>query len=270
MWLLAWSYWARRRLRRLLGRGAQGRRGAAAGGQPSADPRLPPDAPDAVVARNEHGLYCVPWSSQHRPVAQAILQSQVWEPDTLDLMRETDREGDIVHAGTYYGDFIPALARSRASGALVWGFEPGWENYRCSEITTKLNGLENVVLRHAGLAATSGTALLATGGPKGLALGGASVVIKDPMRVRYFENEEVAMVALDDVLVSDRRVAVIHLDVEGYEKEALLGAMRTIERFRPMIILESVPRASWVEEHLAPFGYRVQGRVDYNTVLRSG
>ena len=273
LWLLGWVYWAKRGLRRLLGRprARQGAPAVAAGVQPGVDAAatLPPDALEAVIARNEHGLYCVPLSSQHRPVARAILRSEAWERDTLDLVRQADSEGDIVHAGTYFGDFIPALARSRAPGALVWAFEPGSENYRCSEITISLNGLENVVLTRAGLSERSRTALLATGGREGVPLGGASRVIVDPLRARWWENEEITMVALDDVVGSDRRVAVIQLDVEGHEKEALLGALGMIERCRPLIILESLPRPSWVEEHLAPFGYTVQGKVNHNAVLRA-
>jgi FkbM family methyltransferase len=230
---------------------------------------MPTGAPDCVVAENEHGTYCVPRSSLHRPVSQTILQARVWEPETLDLVRSADRDGDIVHAGTYFGDFIPALARSRSTGALVWAFEPGLENYRCAQITTMLNSLENVVLAHAGLDVRSGTGLLATSNRKGLPLGGASRLIRDPSRVRWRDNEEVNLVAVDDVVGSDRRVAVIQLDVEGHEQQALAGATLTIERCRPLIILETPPEADWFAANLEPLGYRADGRVNANLVMRS-
>jgi len=265
VWLLAWVYWARRRLR-------AGRRGAqdslpVTGAGVVSDPPLPDDAPDAVVARNEHGLYCVPRSSVHRPVAAAILEGGVWEKRTLELMRSVDSGGDVVHAGTYYGDFLPALARSRGGGALVWAFEPATENYRCAEITIRLNGLENVVLTRAGLSEHSGSARLAIGGRDGVSLGGSSSLIQAPARGRWWDSEEVTLVALDDVVPLDRRVALIQFDVEGHEKEALLGALGTIERCRPLIVLEGLPRESWREEHLGPFGYRVREPIEHNTVL---
>jgi FkbM family methyltransferase len=272
-WLAGWAYSFRRRLRGVSRRGtrAQGPGGSQAAGaeRPSGLPvDLPEDAPDSVVARNEHGMYCVPRSSQHRPVAQAVMRSQVWESETLDLVRGADREGDIVHAGTFFGDFLPALARSRARGAVVWAFEPGSENYRCTEVTRMLNELENVVLTHAGLAAGGGKALLATSDREGLPLGGASRLIADPARARWWPNEEVQLVALDDVVAADRRVAAIQLDVEGHEQAALEGAMRTIERCRPLIVLETLPEAQWLEQHLAPLGYRADGSVNRNFVLR--
>jgi FkbM family methyltransferase len=230
---------------------------------------LPADAPDCLVARNEHGVYCVPRASQHRPVAQAILASGVWEAETLDLVRGADREGDIVHAGTFFGDFLPALARSRADGALVWAFEPGDENYRCTEITIAFNGLENVELANVGLDARGGTALLATGDREGLPLGGASRII-DPARARWWDNEQVQVVAVDEVVGADRSVSAIHLDVEGHEQEALAGALHTIARCRPLIVLETLPEASFIEQHLAPLGYRVDGTVNVNSILRCG
>ncbi len=177
VWLVGWLYSARRGLRRLSGRGPAARApratepaGAASAPVPPSVPgvELPEDAPDSVVARNEHGLYCVPRSSAHRPVAQAILQSRVWESETLELIRGVASDADIVHAGTFFGDFVPALSRSRAKGATVWAFEPGGENHRCTEITIMLNKLENVVLTHAGLDAKGGSALLATGDREGL------------------------------------------------------------------------------------------------------
>jgi hypothetical protein len=48
------------------------------------------------------------------------------------------------------------------------------------------------------------------------------------------------------------------LDVEGAEDAALLGAMATIQRSRPALIIETVPReGSSLHEELHKLGYRV-------------
>jgi FkbM family methyltransferase len=229
---------------------------------------LPSEAPDCVIAKNRHGSYCVPRSSLHRPAARAIVNGGVWESETLDLLQSAGPDGDIVHAGTFFGDFIPALARSRERDGRVWAFEPNRESYECARLTVMLNGLENVTLSHAGLSEASATSLLATHNAKGLPLGGGSHLITGPDRAPGVDSEQVDLVAVDDVVSGDRRVAVIQLDVEGHEQEALTGAMRTIARCRPLILLETVPPKSWIAEHLAPLGYRVEGNVDANTVLR--
>jgi FkbM family methyltransferase len=230
---------------------------------------LPPTALDCVIAKNKYGVYCVPSAVRHRPAAQVVLQSRVWEPATIDLMRSVDPDGDVVHAGTFYGDFLPALASARGNGALVWGFEPSRESYRCAQITILLNGLENVVLTHAALGAIPGTALLATSDRAGVPAGGLSRIVKDPSVVvegRTHENAQV--VALDDVIGSDRQVALIQLDVEGYEPQALAGSIGTITRCRPLILVESLPDEAWFAENLAPFGYEATGFVNANRVIR--
>jgi FkbM family methyltransferase len=261
--IASWAYVRQRRLRRRLQIGAAM---PGAGVRPASEP--PPGSLSCLIASNQHGEYCVPVSSRRRPVAQAILSSSVWEPDTLRLISHADPDGDIVHAGTFFGDFLPALARARTNGALVWAFEPGGENFRCAEVTVKLNALENVVLTHAALGARMGSALLQITDRQGAPLGGASRLLVEPVGGGGRPKEEVRVLTLDEALAADRRVGVLHLDVEGHEQQALIGAKLTIERCLPLIVLETLPDAGWVAEQLSPLGYEQDGTVDRNFILR--
>jgi FkbM family methyltransferase len=263
--IASWAYLRQRRLRGARTAGPRSTLGETDVG--SAD--LGQAVLHCLLAANEHGDYCVPVSSRRRPVAQAILGSNVWEPDTLSLISHADPDGDVVHAGTFFGDFLPALAHARCSGALVWAFEPSGENFRCAEVTVKLNALENVVLTHAALGARAANALLQTTDRLGLPLGGASRLLVDPVGDGGRPKEEVAVLALDEAIDADRRVGVLHLDVEGHEQQALIGAKRTIERCLPLIVLETLPDAAWVAEQLSPLGYEYDGAVDRNFILRN-
>lgn len=221
-----------------------------------------------IVGRNEYGVYCVPRSARHRPASKAILSSRVWEPDTLDLLRGIDPRSDIVHAGAFFGDFIPALAGSRSAGALVWAFEPGSENHRCAEATVRLNELGNVVLTHAALDEEAGAASLATSDEEGLGLGGGSHILLDEMSSRVRCKERVELVTIDEIVSDDRHVGAIQLDVEGRESKALAGGMETIERCRPLLVLEGSPETfAWVIANLRRFGYALSGSVHRNIVL---
>jgi hypothetical protein len=97
-------------------------------------------------------------------------------------------------------------------------------------------------------------------------LGGLSRVLRDWSLVPGGDLETVSVVALDCVIPSERRVSVVHLDVEGFEDLALSGAVKLITAWRPVIVLETVPN-KWASDNLAQLGYRVAGRCDENTIL---
>jgi len=52
---------------------------------------------------------------------------------------------------------------------------------------------------------------------------------------------------------TDRIINLIHLDVEGYEKTILMGALKEIERCKPVIVLET-----WDDEFMKSIGYRTE------------
>ena len=216
------------------------------------------DAVDCTLCGNEFGRYAVPLSSRHRPAAQMVLRGDVWERQTIDYMRAHPGR-DIVHAGTYFGDFLPALS---ATARTVYAFEPNSENFHCAEWTVLLNSLQNVRLRHAALSDSAVTRHLQTA-YAGTPLGGMSRITDDPDG----DFEDINTVRLDDVLRQDADVGILQLDVEGFEEPALAGALATIERCHPILILETVPQA-FVASRLAGMGYRSVGDVCGNTIFR--
>ena len=223
-------------------------------------PPLPDTALDVLIARNEHGLYCVP-AAARGVVPRTIRRGKVWERDTLELLGAI--AGDVVHAGAFFGDFLPALARSREG--KVWTFEPNLENFRCATVTVYLNGLENVTLVHAGLSDRPGEAFVTTGATGWNLSGGVARLVFDDSFSR--SREAVSVTTIDATVPEDRHVGAIHLDVEGHEQQALLGALRTIERCRPVILVETLPSPEWLAQNLP--GYRRSGQVDRNIVFRA-
>jgi FkbM family methyltransferase len=220
--------------------------------------------PPTLIAANRYGRYCVPSSSAHRPAAQAVLAGGVWEPQTLELIAANCGERDVVHAGAYFGDFLPALSAAVAPDTFVWAFEPNPENHVCASQTLALNGLTNVRLFHAGLGAENASLPFAAVDKEGRALGGGSsfnLAANPATRLR-------SDIRTLDGIVGERPVGVIQLDVEGFEEQALTGAVATIARCLPLIILEGVPAASSpIMERLAALGYKRAGVVHQNTVL---
>jgi len=220
-----------------------------------------------VVAYNRHGGYCLPRLSIHRPCAQAILAGKEFEPDTVLALERFAALGDVVHAGTYFGDMLPATARASREGGLVWAFEPNHESFRCASITIAINGLVNVRLAHGALGDGAGFAMFRVADDAGTPLGGRSHIDPALPSAGNPPGYAVPILRIDDVVPADRPVALIQLDVERQEQAALSGAMATIRRCLPALILESPPDDAWIAHHLAPLGYRRSGTVGPNTLL---
>jgi FkbM family methyltransferase len=169
------------------------------------------------------------------------------------------------------------LSRGLAPGATLWAFEPDAENHRCADITIRINGCTNVELTNAALGALASSSRMASADQSGLSFGGAKRLLPDGASVDGFRVQgqpispesiaKVRVVRVDDMVPGDRHVSVIQLDVEHFEQEALSGALKTIERCRPILVLENVPQQSWMSANVLGLGYRNIGKVNINTVF---
>lgn len=122
-------------------------------------------------------------------------------------------------------------------------------------------------IENAGLGAKNGSGSMVLSDKTGRALGGASRLINKGDEVSAKTTEEVEILKLDDSLLSDRHVSIIQLDVEGFEQEALSGAMATIKRCKPIIILEELPESDWITKNILSLGYRLSGNLHINSVF---
>ena len=225
-----------------------------------------------IVAYNEYGGYCVPIASQHRIAARAILSNHVYEPKTIAFLTSNWSTGDIVHAGTYFGDFLPAISAACPANSTIWAFEPNVENFRCAQITMLINGINNVVLTHAGLGARRADSAIQVSGPNGRALGGASRIIDEADAEPGRHTQQVEILTIDEAIPEDRNISIIQLDVEGFEERALSGGMRTIERCKPLLVLEVLQGrdfidSEWFVENILGRGYAEVGSVHGNAVF---
>jgi FkbM family methyltransferase len=130
-----------------------------------------------------------------------------------------------------------------------------------------INDLQNVVLMQAGLGEREGLLNLVTQDASGRALGGTSRITPRSEPPGLGNSEPVRVVAVDELVPSDREIAILHLDVEGFEQQALCGALKTIRRALPIIIVETMPEESWLATNILSLGYRATLTLHGNTVL---
>ncbi len=224
---------------------------------------------DAFIAYNEYGGYCIPSNCITRPAVRRLLDGRAHEPNTIKYMRENCGKGDIVHAGTFFGDFLPALSSAISEKARIWAFEPNFDNYRCARMTIILNDLKNVNLKNLGLGEEKATKRLRIQRPSGEFMGGGSEIIKD--------NDQgggtivdIPIKSLDSCIPADRNISIIQLDVEGYEEQALKGAIATIKRCKPILILEDETDSTeddWFQDNIKSLGYSKMGEIHRNKLF---
>jgi FkbM family methyltransferase len=172
----------------------------------------------------------------------------------------------ILDIGAHHGEFAVPLAyefKQRGWRSLVWSFEPDPENVVCITYNLAQNGLSEYVRLHS--VAVSDTAsdhaeLLRPADNSSNTLSyNAEYAIGDELTTAT--RTTVRTVRVDDLDLG-APVALVKLDVQGSEPEVLKGAMNTIRRDQPILVLEVVeswPRAPELKEILASLGYKAYG-----------
>lgn len=197
---------------------------------------------DTQIYRNMYGSYCIPLKMEERPAVALIKEGKVYERETLKYIEKIYKKGtSIVHAGAFFGDMLPFFSKLVES-EKIWSFEPSRLNFFCAKNTLDLNNIQNVKIFNWALSNVSEVKTLRVLAEDGSLYGGKSFIIQDEGMKNELKKsfEKVKSVTLDEVLMDETdEIGIIHLDVERHELEALKGAKNTIEKFRPVIILET-------------------------------
>ena len=216
------------------------------------------------IRQNAHGLYYIPENQLHRRAAQVVAEGNVWESETIDFVIENLNNQSAVTAGSYFGDFLPAL--SKETDQTIFTYEPVPEQFDYAKKTIALNNLQNVVIENLALSNKNGFVIMELCDPKSedmLLLGGGSRIVPQKSKTTI----KVRSTTLDSLIPNDCEISVIHLDVEGHEGQALEGASRLIKKNLPIIIVESFPE-KFFQTYLSPLGYTHQGIVARNHIIR--
>lgn len=160
-------------------------------------------------------------------IKQVIVAGYEWERHSVELFEELIEPGSVVvEVGAHIGTHTVPIARLVGPWGRVYAFEPQRKIYRELYHNLALNGVTNVVpLRYA--IGSGETRIIemnpATPGNEGGTGVGAGGDRAELRRLDSFGFE---------------RVSLLKIDVERYENEALDGAMDTIRRNRPAILIE--------------------------------
>lgn len=164
----------------------------------------------------------------------------------------------VIQAGARVGLWPATLAEAFER---VISFEPETRNYECAKLNTA--DLKSVELRQAALGKEAGQRMiefskLHSGSHQIVEVGG---------------DESCEVVTIDSL---NENPDAIFLDIEGYELFALEGALETLGRCKPLLVIEqndSRLRYGIAKEQIValikPFGYTAVDRVGKDVIYRA-
>lgn len=167
------------------------------------------------------------------------LQNQIYytgtfEEHCLKVLRKLLEPGDcFLDIGANIGLYTLESARIVGDNGVVYAFEPNSENYRHLLRNTELNNLENVKAMNFGIGdeRTKISLRLPKNGNKG------EYTIGD---VEGEIIEDVNIEKMDDVVKKEdiNKINLVKMDIEGAEIDALKGMRETINKYRPVFLIE--------------------------------
>ena len=202
-------------------------------------------AANAVATMNQYGVFVIPHEFRKREVCRVLAKGEINEPRTLQFIRNHAGDGDVISGGSFIGDFLPAISTGLAKTAQLHSFEPNPLSHAAAAAAIKLNRLKNVNFHAVAVGEKKESLHLKVRELNGQPLGGMSTLVEGPQGDATIE---VPVMPLDDLVPATRRVSILHLDVEGHEWPALLGAKRIIEKHAPILILEA--NKDWMSRSL--------------------
>lgn len=196
---------------------------------------------------NHNGFY-YPVNNQC-PVIKKMLRDGVWERKIRAIFDAYVQPDWIcVDVGTYIGMHTTYLA---SKSQYVIGFEAQPLIHNCLLKTLNAKGMGNTIVYNVALSNCKGSTTIKTNNNGDASLEG----IRDH---RFKWSYPVKKNTLDSYKIP--RIDLMKIDIEGSEWDMLEGAIETIKRTRPIIILETFRRKS-NKENIVTFC----NRFDYNS-----
>ncbi|MBA3721546.1 MAG: FkbM family methyltransferase [Parachlamydiaceae bacterium] len=190
-------------------------------------------------------------------IKDVLRKGQEWEPNTKQIIEYSAVPNSIaVDIGAHIGTHSLTMSKCVGPEGKVFSFEPQRKIFREFVMNMKLNKIKNVTAIRCALGALPGTiemeaTVVGNEGGTGIGTGG----------------DKAPMFTLDQFNLDN--VSFIKIDVENTEEHVLTGAMGTIMRNRPIILLEilgnnnqPVPdrekRVSEIVQRLIKMNYNVE------------
>jgi FkbM family methyltransferase len=207
-------------------------------------------------------------------ISPIIRRGEIWEPQLTRIFEKYIKKDDVVlEGGAFIG--LHSVKLSKLSNKLVC-FEPLSYSSQLLLHNLSLNNCKNVEVYTCGLGNKIETAKFIfslNGNP------GCSSLEKNPGAINpgayvwdplQEEKYNVPLLTIDSLKLD--KLNFIKLDVEGYEPKIIEGGIKTIKKFRPVIVLEwwyqeGIKDINMAFKSLTNIGYKIEIMDDHNYIF---
>jgi FkbM family methyltransferase len=162
-----------------------------------------------------------------------------FDPLETRFLRKTIKRGWVaVDAGANVGYYSVLISQLVGTGGLVYAFEPSEDNWQKLSKTIALNSSTNVHACKLALSDSCGKASIVPG-PRGNS-GKAHLGDTETKGCDFADQTTLDSFAAQNHL---GRLDIIKVDIEGCEERFLVGGAKTIDRFKPVLLMELNPGA---------------------------
>ncbi len=148
------------------------------------------------------------------------------------LISNLSEDSVMIDVGTNIG-FVSLSCAKHLTHGRVYGFEPSTYNYQKCMKNISLNSVSNVEINQIGLGKTPSVLSLRSNDQSNHGMSHIDLLEQG-------DTEKITINTLDNFALSHglTKMDLLKIDVEGFELQVLQGGTKSIQQFKPLIVLE--------------------------------
>lgn len=148
------------------------------------------------------------------------------------------KEGDVtVDIGAHKGGYLYWMQKKVGKTGRVFGFEPQVKLYRYLKKIIQLRNYTNVIIENKGISSHEGAVNFFIPETKKGSSPGARIGLLN--NGTHYHKTQITNTTLDSYFFAHNICpSLIKIDVEGHEKQLLLGGIKLLKKVKPKILME--------------------------------
>jgi len=186
---------------------------------------------DRNLYKTRFGTYL--WLKSSSCIDESIINTGVWEDYTTDVVNRLVKPNDyVLDIGANIGYFSVIFSKLVGENGKVFAFEPTSDYLKTLKLNLAANNISHCEVLPYGLSNKEQELEIY--------LNVHSATLHDPLKNEITPKEIIKLDTLDNFITKNKidKIDFIKIDVDGHEPLILEGAWETLEKYKPIILLE--------------------------------